>query len=95
MTLPGEIAAFAVGVFLMIAMISALYGVIDLWYMIGSAWPRVAGGILGWGIATAAAAWLLEPPYRMALAAGLAAYLVFYLSLSPLLRILLSIRRRS
>ncbi len=91
----GQIAAFGVGVFLMIAMISALYGIVDLWYMIGRAWPRVVRGILSWGIATAAVAWLLPSPYWMAFAWGLTAYLVFYVSLFPLHRIFMRLRRRS
>ena len=95
MTVLGEIAAFGVGVFLMIAMISALYGIIDFWYMIGRTWPRVVRGILGWGIAIAAAVWLLAPPYRTAYVAGLMAYLVFYIGCFPLFRIFMwSIRRR-
>ena len=95
MTVVGEIAAFGAGIFLMIAVISAAYGVIDPWYMIGRAWPRVVRAILGWGAATAVVAWLLVPPYRMALARGLVAYLVFYISLFPVFRIFIRFRRRS
>ena len=95
MTALGQIAAFGVGVFLMISILSALYGIVDLWYMIGKAWPRVLRMILGWAIATAAAAWLLAPPYRMAFVWGLAAYLIFYIGLFPLFRILMRARRRA
>ncbi len=95
MSLLGQIAAFGLGVFLMIAVISALYGVIDLWYMIGKAWPRVVRAMLAWAIAIAVLAWLLPPPYRTAFAWGLAAYLVFYISLFPQFRIFMWFRRRS
>ena len=95
MTALGQIAAFGVGVFLMISILSALYGIVDLWYMIGKAWPCVLRAILGWAIATAAAAWLLAPAYRMAFAWGLAAYLIFYIGLFPLVRILMRARRRA
>ena len=91
----GQIAVFGAGLFLMIALIGAFYGVVDLWYMIGKAWPRVIRAILAWAIAIAVLAWLLPPPYRTAFAWGLAAYLIFYVSLFPLFRILLRIRRRS
>ena len=96
MSLFGEIAAFGAGVVMMIAMLSALYGIVDLWYMIASAWPRVLRGILAWGAAIGVLAWLLGPPERTAFATGLVAYLVFYLSLFPLFRIFLwAIRRKS
>ena len=77
-------------------MLGALYGVVDLWYMIGRAWPRVVLRILGWGAAIVAIGLLLEPPYAASFVWGLAAYLVFYLSLFPLFRIYLwAVRRRS
>ncbi len=91
----GQIGTFGVGVFLMIAMIGALYGVVDLWYMIGSAWPRVVRAILAWAIAIAAVAWLLPLPYRLAFAWGLTAYLVVYISLFPMLRIFMRVHRRT
>ena len=53
MSLLGEIVAFGAGAYLMIGMLGALYGIVDLWYMIGRAWPRVLRGILCWGAASA------------------------------------------
>ena len=94
MSLLGEIVAFGAGVVMMIAMLSALYGIVDLWYMMASAWPRVLRGILGWGAAIGVLAWLLGPPERTAFATGLVAYLVFYLSLVPLFRMFLRAIRR-
>jgi len=90
-----QIAAFAVGVYLSIHMIAALYAVIDLWYAIGRAYPRVLRGILVWAGAIFASAWLLEQPYRMALAWGLAGFLVFYLSLYVIRHPVLRALRRS
>ena len=79
MTLVVQIAAFAVGMSLSIRMIAALHGIIDLWYTIDTAYPRVAGRVLGWGAAILAIAWLLERPYRIAFGSGLLVFLVFYL----------------
>ena len=81
MTLLLQAAAFTLGVYLSIRMIAALHGVVDLWYAISTAYPRVLRGILGWGAVIGSAAWLLERPYREALAWGLLGFLVFYLSL--------------
>ena len=94
MSLLGEIVAFGAGAYLMIRMLGALYGIVDLWYMIGRAWPRVIRSILCWGAASAVLGWLLEPPYLTAFAYGLVAYLLFYLSLFPLFRVYLRVLRR-
>lgn len=81
MTLVLQVAAFALGIYLAIRMISALHRVIDLWYAIGTAYPEILRGIIGWAAAIASSAWLLEGPYRTALAWGLLGFLAFYLSL--------------
>lgn len=95
MTLPLQIAAFALGVYLSVRMIAALYRVIDLWYAIGTAYPAVIRGILGWGATILVIGWLLDPPYRTGMAWGLLGFLFFYLSLYviryPVLR---ALRRR-
>ena len=95
MTLLFQIAAFALGVFLSIRMIASLYAIIDLWYAIGTAYPRVLRGILGWGAVILATGWLLERPYRMALAWGLLGFLVFYVSLYVIRYPVLRALRRS
>ena len=84
MTLLGHLVAFGLGVYLSIRMIAALYQVLDLWYRIGAEYLRVIGGVLGWAVTIAAIAWLLDAPFRPAFAAGLAAFLLFYLSLFQL-----------
>lgn len=90
MTLLLQTAAFVLGTYLSIRMIAALHQVNDLWYAIGRTYPRVTGGLLGWGAAILAAVRLLEAPYRTALVWGLLVFLAFYLSLYviryPLLR---------
>jgi hypothetical protein len=93
-TLLLQVAAFTLGIYLSIRMIAALYRVIDLWYAIGTAYPGVLRGILGWGAAILVIAWLLDPPYRTALASGLLAFLIFYLSLYVIRYLVLRALRR-
>ena len=96
MTLLIQAAAFVLGMYLSIRMIAALYGILDFWYAMRTSYPRVLRGILGWGTAILTTAWLLERPYRRALLAGLAAFLLFYLS-AYLLRypVLRALQRRA
>ena len=93
MTLLLQIAAFALGSYLSIRMIVALHGIADLWYMIDKAWPRVLADVLAWGTAIAVIAWLMARPYQAAFVWGLLTYLVFYLSLLPLMRLYVARRR--
>lgn len=97
MKLLAVIASFVVGMWLSIRALASLYAFLDLWPMIRTAWPRVAGGVLGWGAITFALAWMLGGPLRSALLWGLLSYLLFYLSLFPLRNVLLRVlggRRR-
>ena len=89
MTVLGHIAAFAVGVYLSIRMIAALYQILDLWYRIGTDYPRVIRGVAGWALTISAIAWLLDGTGRMAFASGLVAFLLFYLSLYGLRRLVI------
>jgi hypothetical protein len=97
-TLLLQAAAFALGVWLAIRMIAALYLVLDLWYAIRTEYPRVIRGIAGWATVLALTAWLLPQSYRAALGFGLLAFLGFYLSLFvfryPVLRALARQRQR-
>jgi len=88
-----QIAAFALGTYLSIRMIVALHGIADLWFMIDKAWLRVLASILAWGAAIGVIAWLMERPYQAAFVWGLLIYLVFYLSLLPLVRLYVAGRR--
>ncbi len=93
MTILGHLAAFALGVWLSIRMIAALYRVLDLWYRIGTDYPRVIRGVVGWAATIAAIAWLLDATGRAALALGLVAFLVFYVSLFGLRHLLIAALR--
>jgi hypothetical protein len=80
----GVAAAFLLGAYLAIRVLAALYAVLDLWYARRRTWPRMVRGLVVWGGVTAASIGALAPPYRTALARGLAGYVVFYLALFPL-----------
>lgn len=94
MTLLGQIAAFALGTYLSIRMIAALYGIIDLWYTIATAYPRVVQRILLWGGTIIAVAFLLDRPFRTAFASGLLVFFLFYLSLFQLRHLFIRALRR-
>ncbi len=80
---------FLLGVYLSMRVIAALYRILDLWYTIGTAYPKVVRGILGWvGTAVAIAA-LVSDRHRPAFLWGFAAFVAFFLSLHVLLRLLL------
>lgn len=82
-------ALFLSGAYLGMRVIAAVYRVVDLWYTIATAYPRVIRGILGWGGTTLASAALLGDRHRQAFLCGLAAFLLFYLSLYVLRHLLL------
>ena len=93
MTVLGYIAAFVLGVYLSIRMIAALYAILDLWYRIGTDYPRVIRGVVGWAVTIAVITWLLDATGRMAFASGLVAFLIFYLSLFGLRHFLIGALR--
>jgi len=77
-----DVALFACGLYVGLRLIAAGYRILDLWYTIGTAYPKVIRGILGWGgLATARA---LGGPRRAAFLVGMLAFLLFYLSLYAL-----------
>lgn len=93
MTLLGQLASFTLGVYLSIRMIAALYQILDLWHRIGTDYPRVIRGVLGWATMILVVARLLDASGRTAFAWGLGAFLLFYLSLFQLRHLLvLSLR---
>jgi len=79
MTVIIEIALFLAGMCLSVQVIAALYGIIDLWYTIKTAYPKVIRGILVWCAVTIAVAWFLGDLYRPAFLWGLAVYVLVYL----------------
>jgi hypothetical protein len=88
-----QLAAFALGACLSIRMIAALHGAVDLWYDIKAMCPRVIGQIVVWEATVLASLWLLEFPYQTAFLWGFGIYLLFYLSLLPLIGLVLGSMR--
>jgi len=76
-----DVALFLLGMYLSMRAIAAAYRVLDLWYAIGTGYPTVFRGLLGWGGTTIAIALLLGRHHRTALLCGLLAFLLFYLGL--------------
>ncbi len=79
-----RVALFFLGVYLSMRAVAALYRVIDLWYTIRTAYPRVARGIVGWCGAIALVSFLTAPRHRAAFTWGVAAFPVLYLGLYAL-----------
>ena len=73
------VALFLLGMHLSMRTIAALYRILDLWYRIGTAWPQVLRGLLGWGGGTVAIAALLPGGLRPFFLWGLAAFLGVFL----------------
>jgi hypothetical protein len=88
-----QFAAFALGIYLSIRMIAALHGPVDVWHMIGKAWPRVLADVIVWATAITVIVCLMDGAYRTALVWGLSIYVLFYLSLLPLVRLYVARRR--
>lgn len=86
-------AMFLLGIYLSLRLIAALYRILDLWYTIGTAWPRVVRGVLGWGGATVGIAVLAGDRLRPAFLLGLAAFAAFYLGLYALRNLYFFLRR--
>lgn len=80
----GLLAAFLLGAYLSVRVLAALYAVLDLWYAARRTWPQMVRGLVAWGGITGAAAWVMAPRYRLALAGGLAAYVLLYLMMFAL-----------
>ena len=69
---------FVCGLCICVQVIAALYGIIDLWYTIRTAYVGVMRRILFWGIITGGMAWLLGNELRGAFLWGYAVYGVIY-----------------
>jgi hypothetical protein len=78
MTLIVKVAVFILGVYLSIRLIAALYGILDLWYTIRTAYPKIIRGILGWGILIVAIGLILNSHYRSPFLWGIVAFLAFH-----------------
>ena len=76
-----EVAIFGGGVYVCLRLIAASYGVLDLWYTIRTAYPRVLRGIAVWGALAVTPLLCLDGRRRVVFALGLLAFLAFHLSL--------------
>ena len=74
MTIIIKIAVFLLGIYLSMRTIAALYGIADYRYTIKTAYPKVIGRILCWGIITLLMATLLGR-YRYPFLWGMPAYI--------------------
>ena len=74
-----NVILFLFGMCLCVQVLAACYSIIDLWYCIGSEYPRVIRRILVWCAPVVAIAWLLGDRFRPAFLWGLGAYVVIYL----------------
>lgn len=83
-------ATGALGVYVSIRTIAALYGILDLWYAMRAAWPRVLAEVAAWSAVVLAAVLVLGRGPRAAFLAGLLGYAAFYLSLFPLRDVLIA-----
>ena len=85
----------AIGVYVSIRVFAALYRIADLWYRIGTDWPRVLRGIIAWGGAALAVTFVAEDGLRTAFLWGLAGYAVFHVVLHLATRAYVLIRLRA
>ena len=71
--------AFFAGLVVAIRLLAALYGPIDLWYTIRTAWPVVLRRIVLWAAVTAAVLWL-GGEWRRAFLVGMAVHLLVHVA---------------
>ena len=79
MTILLNILLFLFGMCICVQLVAALYGIIDLWYTMRTAYPTVIRRILVWTLLGAAIAWLLGDGLRPAFIWGMAGYVGFYI----------------
>src|SRR3990172_2657540 len=78
MTLLLDAVLIAIGVHVSIRTVAALYRIIDLWYTIRTAYPRVLGAIAVWTGMIFVLAAVLPDPRRAAFFWGFAGFVPFY-----------------
>jgi len=79
MTVMLYIIIFLFGMCICVQLMAALYGIIDLWYTIRTAYALVIRRILVWTLVCVAIAWLLGEDLRPAFLWGLIGYVGFYI----------------
>ncbi len=78
MTLFIKIIVFLFGMGISVQFIGALYSILDLWYTIDTAYPKVIRKILGWGGISCIIAVCLGPRWRGAFLWGMICYVPVY-----------------
>lgn len=73
-----RILLFLLGMCICVQLVAALYGIVDLWYCIRTAYPTVIMRVLGWSLVVVVIVWLLAGDARAAFLYGLAGYVGFY-----------------
>lgn len=73
-----KIVIFLFGMCVCVQLIAVLYGIIDLWYTMRTAYLTVIRRILVWVLVCVVIAWLLGDNLRPAFLWGLVGYVVFY-----------------
>ena len=79
MTILLKIISFLFGMCICVQFVAALYGIIDLWYTMRTAYPMVIRRILAWSLICMAIAWLLRDDLRPAFFLGGVGYVGFYI----------------
>jgi len=76
-----KVLLFLLGMSLMVQVLAAFYGILDLWYTLRTAWTLILKRILIWGGLTLAVSLFLSSDNRQAFLAGLAVYTGIYISI--------------
>jgi hypothetical protein len=71
-------ALFVLGLYMGLRIVAALLRVSDLWYRIGTEWPRVAGGIAAWVGLAVGITLAVDGVLRAAFLCGMAGYVVVH-----------------
>jgi hypothetical protein len=79
MTIIVQIALFFAGMYVSMRMIAALFRIVDLWYTINTAYPRMIRGVLGWGAVMAIMIVMLGGVLLTSFLFGLAVFSFLYL----------------
>lgn len=73
------VLVFIIGLVLGIRLLAALYGVVDQWYAIRTAWPVVLRRIMLWSVLVAVV-WLVSGRHRMVFLLGMGAHLLMHVA---------------
>ncbi len=76
-----KIALFLLGIFLGSQLIGALYGIIDLWYTIRTAYLRVVRNLLIWCAVIGATGFIVDVSLRPAFLGGIVTFAVWHVVL--------------